>query len=93
MTIATPSQGELEKQFRNEVMSDPQFPSFGQLFELHRLLEEGVSKAARDGEEICPAEIVEKLLSGGPRSGVSAAEIHEALMRAAAQAGVKVRLN
>ena len=35
----------------------------------------------------------EKLLSGGPRSGVSAAEIHEALLRAAAQAGVKVRLN
>ncbi len=65
-------------------------PSFRQLYELHRALEEIVSAAARDGTAIRPALSVDKLLSDFALVGVSRAELRDAINQAAARAGVRV---
>jgi hypothetical protein len=53
-------------------------PSFKELFEFHRAVEELISAALRDGLAICPELAGSDLVSRGTGLGLSAADIQDA---------------
>jgi hypothetical protein len=66
-------------------------PSFTQIYEFHRALEEEISIAAENGLIIYPAAVAAKLLIEHPAPGLKAAEIDLAIIIAAGRAGVPVQ--
>jgi hypothetical protein len=66
------------------------FPSFSELFELHCALEELVTIAARDGSSLNSAAVMELLVTREGFSSISRREIQQALLQAAARAGVSI---
>lgn len=66
----------------------PATPSFRDLFELHHALEELVTIAVKTGVPLNPAAATEQLLLNEAFSTVSRREIQQALLQAAARAGV-----
>lgn len=66
------------------------FPSFSELFGLHCALEELVTIAAKDGVSLNSAAVMELLITRQGFSRMSRSEVQEALLQAAARAGVSV---
>lgn len=66
-------------------------PSFGELFELHRAVEELISNAVKDGTEISPDHAVTELRSKGAGLGLSTDEVRDAIVAAAGRAGAAIR--
>ena len=66
------------------------FPSFSELFVLHCAVEELVTIAAKDGTLLNSAAVMELLVTREGFSRISRSEVEQALLQAAARAGVSV---